>query len=392
MDLFKRWKKRSGNVAFFLSDDDAYDKFTVPGYTRLDQNPEIMTACQRIAEVISMITIHIMANTDNGDKRIINALSEKIDINPYKYMTRSTWIQAVVMNLLLYGRGNSVVKVNTVNGILEDLIPVPASKVNFKALDDGGYQVLINGVPYDHDEVLHFVYNPDSEFMWKGKGVNVQLKDVANCLKQAGATKKGFLSSKWKPSIIVKVDALTEEFSGKEGRDKLLEEYLDSGEAGKPWLIPAEQFSVEQVKPLTLNDLAINDSITLDKRTVASILGVPPFILGVGEYKKEAWNSFINTTVKSIVIGLQQEMTKKLIISPKWYVKFNVLSLLDWDIKTIADVFGGLSDRGIVDGNEVRDKMGMSPREGLDELRVLENYIPFDMSGKQKKLIQEEGE
>jgi hypothetical protein len=30
----------------------------------------------------------------------------------------------------------------------------------------------------------------------------------------------------------------------------------------------------------------------------------------------------------------------------------------------------------------------MSPLEGLDELRVLENYIPFDMAGLQKKLVQ----
>ena len=31
----------------------------------------------------------------------------------------------------------------------------------------------------------------------------------------------------------------------------------------------------------------------------------------------------------------------------------------------------------------------MSPRDGLDELRILENYIPYDMSGQQKKLVQE---
>ena len=81
-------------------------------------------------------------------------------------------------------------------------------------------------------------------------------------------------------------------------------------------------------------------------------------------------------------------MTKKLIQSPKWYIKFNILSLLDWDVQTISTVFCALADRGFVSGNEVRDKMGMSPKEGLDELKVLENYLPWDMSGLQKKLVQ----
>ncbi|MDE5884697.1 MAG: phage portal protein, partial [Oscillospiraceae bacterium] len=159
-----------------------------------------------------------------------------------------------------------------------------------------------------------------------------------------------------------------------------------SGNVGEPWLIPAEQFQVEQIRPLSLADLAIADVVELDKRTVASILGIPPFLLGIGEYSKDAWNAFVNTTVKSIVTGIQQEFTRKLIFSPKWYIKFNILSLYDWDLQTISEVFGNLSDRGFVTGNEVRDRIGMSPLDGLDELRILENYIPYSMSGKQKKL------
>ena len=65
---------------------------------------------------------------------------------------------------------------------------------------------------------------------------------------------------------------------------------------------------------------------------------------------------------------------------------------MNWDLMTISEVFGKLSDRGFVTGNEVRDRIGMSPREGLDELRILENYLPYDMSGKQKKLIQPDEE
>ena len=160
---------------------------------------------------------------------------------------------------------------------------------------------------------------------------------------------------------------------------------------GEPWLIPADQFSVEQIKPLSLADLAISDSVQIDKKTVASIVGVPPFVLGVGEYNKDAWNSFIQNTVKPIAQGLEQELSRKLIVNPKWYLKFNILSLMDWDIKTIADVFGGLSDKGFITGNEVRDRIGMSPKEGLDELRILENYIPMGMIGQQSKLIQDGG-
>jgi hypothetical protein len=68
------------------------------------------------------------------------------------------------------------------------------------------------------------------------------------------------------------------------------------------------------------------------------------------------------------------------------YLRFNYRSLLDWDLKTIFDVYGGLSDKGIITGNEVRDAVGMTPMDGLDELSVLENYIPREKIGDQNKL------
>lgn len=373
-------------IGLWMSDSE---EICVSGFTPLDQNPEIVTACRTIAELISMLTIQIMENTASGDKRIMNELSNKLDINPNPIMTRKVFMEAVVMNLLLYGDGNSIVEPVTENGYLRKLIPVPASQVSFMPDPTNyDYAVMINGQMKASDEILHFRLNTDKYYPWKGKGINVLLKDVAGNLKQASATEKAFMSSKWKPSIIVKVDALTEEFASKSGRKKLLESYAESAEVGEPWLIPAEQFQIEQVKPLSLADLALADNVKLDKKTVASIVGIPPFLLGVESYNKEEWNNFVNTKIKAIVTGIQQEYTKKLILNPKWYVRFNIWSLLNWDITTISNVFCALADRGYVTGNEVRDKMGMEPREGLDELKILENYIPVDMSGSQKKLVQ----
>lgn len=371
------------------------DDICITGYTPLDKNPEIVTACRKIAELVGMLTIHIMENTDSGDKRIVNELSAKLDINPNPIMTRKTFIEAIVMNMLLYGEGNAFAVVKTGEGdngsrFIGSINPIPANHATINASSDGySYTVTIDERIYEPDEILHFRYGIDKTYLWKGSGINFLLKDLAENLKQASVTEKAFFASKWKPSMVVRVDGFTEEFSSSAGRRKILDSYVKSSEAGEPWLIPAEQFQIEQVRPLSLADLALADNVTLDKRAVAAIVGVPSFLLGVGEYKKDEWNSFVNTTVKSIVTDIQQEMTKKLILSPKWYVRFNIMSLLDWDISTISSVFCALNDRGIVDGNEVRDRIGMSPREGLDELRILENYIPADMSGAQKKLVQE---
>lgn len=362
------------------------------GYTSLDHCPEVMTAVQSIAEMIGSMTIHLMSNTGNGDQRIVNELSRMIDITPMPHMTRSTWMTGIVQTLLLSGRGNSVVLPHTQDGYLRKLEPIAADRVSFIPRGRDDYQVQIDGALYDPDDVLHFVYNPDPIYPWKGRGPQISLRDVCGNLKQAAATRKGFLESKWKPSIIVKVDAMTEELASKKGRKKIQEDYLNTDKAGEPWIIPGEQINVETVKPLTLSDLAINDSVEIDKRTVAAVFGMPPFLLGIGEYDQKAWNSYVETKIRTIALSIAQEMTRKLILSPQWYLRFNVMSLMDWDIQTIANVMCTYGDRGYVDGNEARDKIGFSPREGLDELRILENYIPAAMSGQQSKLVGQETE
>lgn len=389
-DSAKRMKQtRSGTrLGLVISDSSADCK--VPGYTNLEDCPEITAGCLKIAQLIGSITIHLMNNRENGDERIINELSRMIDIEPTPELTRQKFIEFVVMTMQLKGRGNAVVLPHTRAGYLRRLEPIAADRVAFIPEGRTKYKVQIDGRTFDPRDVLHFTFNPDLLYPWKGKGINTTIDEVAHGLRQAQATKTGFLASEYKPSMIIKVDAMDANFDTPEKRDKLLDKYVASTSAGRPWVVPAEQLDIQTVKPLTLSDLAIADDITIDKKTVASILGVPAFVLGVGEYKQSEWNNFIQNTIGPICTSMQQEMTKKLITSPNWYLKFNTLSLMDWDIKTITNVFCQLNDRGIVDGNEVRDRLGMSPREGLDELVRLENYIPADMAGAQKKLNQDE--
>lgn len=375
----------AGKAVSFLCSPASYDVLCGTGYTKLSQNPEIIAAVNKIADLISGMTLHLMANTENGDVRIRNELSKKVDISPNCFTTRKTFLAAVVRTLLLEGDGNAVVLPKTERGYLEDLIPVPSDMVSFVP-DGEGYRILVNGMAYDPADVLHFVLNPSPREYWRGTGCRATLKETAENLRQANATKKGFMESKWKPSMIVKVDGMVEEFASKEGRSRLLEQYVESTKAGEPWMLPAEQFEVIEVRPLSLNDIAIADSVRMDRRAVAAVLDVPPFVVGEGEYSEAEWNNFVNTRIRPICKAIEQELTKKLLISPDWYFRFSIRSLYSYDIRTLSEVGANLYTRGIMTGNEVRDWMGLSPKAGLDELVILENYIPQGMIGEQKKL------
>ena len=377
----------SKRATSWLLTDAAYETLCVSGYTRLSENPEVLMAVNKLASLIGSMTIHLMANSKDGDVRVKNALSRKLDIEPNRYMTRMSLVSWIVRTLLLYGDGNAVVLPKTSGGYLEDLIPISPSRVSFASDGGFGYHILIDGQKHDPGQLLHFVLNPDPDCPWKGAGLRVALKDVTANLRQAAATKKGFLEDKWKPSVIIKVDSWAEALRTPEGRTNYMKGF-STDDPGTTMLIPSEGMDVVQVKPLTLTDLAINDSVTLDKKTVAAILGMPPYVVGAGAFNREEWNASINNTALPVVRGVEQELTRKLLISEELFWRMNPWALYAYDVQSLASIGSELYVRGIMTGNEVRDWIGQGPRAGLDELVILENFIPAGMIGDQLKLNQ----
>ncbi|MBR2583467.1 MAG: phage portal protein [Oscillospiraceae bacterium] len=370
----------------WLTDAQGFETLKCQGYRSLADSPEVSTAVNTIARLIGAMTIHLMRNEDAGDVRIRNELSDLVDIEPNRYMSRSNFIQWIVRTMLLEGRGNAVVWPRTEGGRLRELIPIPPAFTAFVPDGAFGYFVEIAGQPYDPESLLHFAANPGSYYPWLGTGFALTLADVANNLKQAATTEKGFMESKWKPSLIIKVDGMFDELGNPIKRSKLLADYIETTEAGQPWMIPAEQFQVQEVKPLTLSDLALADFVKIDKKTVATILGVPPFVLGVDEFKRDEWNSFINTTIMPLAQILQQELTRKLLDDPALFFRFNPRSLLNYSMDELVKAGGEMVDRMAMRRNEWRDWMGLEPDPDMDELLALENYIPASRLGDQTKL------
>lgn len=377
-NVFKKKTRAEPKMLQWLSQDTCYK-----GYTRLSDNPEVRMAIERIADLVSIMTIHLMANDKSGDKRIKNGLSKKIDVNPCTYMTRQLWVSWIVKNLLL--QGNAIIRPIVKDGLVEDLIPVPNSHIIYEDTSLN-YQISIDNKRFKPDEILHFRINPREDMPWIGESYKVVLKDVIDNLKQSSHTINEYLSNRIMPSLIIKVDALTDEVANADGRERVFDNFVSANRAGKPWIVPAELIDVQQVKPLSLNDIAIKDTAELNKTTVAGILGIPAFLLGIGTYNKEEYNNFIRTRIQVIAKAIEQELTLKLLYSPDMYFKFNSRALYAYGVAELANVYSDLYVKGICTGNEVRDILGMSPREELDELTILENYIPLNKIGDQAKL------
>lgn len=391
--LFKKRKTRAepDKVQAWIRGVTGEEVIVPEGYVSLENNEEIKRCIHKIADLVSDMTIMLLQNGENGDIRIKNELSKKIDVYPNAFMVRKNFIYTIVTDML--SKGNAIVIPETENGYISNLRIISPDEVSYSK-NENGYNLWYKGKYLNPNEVLHFVYIPSKDCRYWGEGITPLLKSTIENLSQANATKKAFLKSKWKPTLIISMQADAEELQDKEMRREILGSYTETTELGEPWLIPAGEIKVEKITPLTLNDLAIQDSITLDIKTIASIFNIPPFMVGIGEFNKDEYNNFINTTIMSTATIIQQEYTKKLLYSPDLYFKFNPKSLLQYDLSEKASFVKEMISGGILNRNEGRCEFDYSPVdvEGMNNYTVLENYLEVADLDKQKKLRKDDEE
>lgn len=375
-------KKRESYMSYFLQHDDL---LLPDGYKPLEKNSSIQKCANIKADMVSSMTIMLMENGANGDVRIKNELSRKMDVNPCSYMNRKNFIFKIAKEMVL--DGNSFVHPIVDNGYLSDMIPLERDYIVMTG-DTFGYKVNYRGITYSPDELLHFSLIPSLREPWRGVGYRDAIVDSVVTLVQAEATKKGFMQSKWKPSMIISIQSDVEELQDPETRRKILGSYQADTEAGEPWLIPAGEIDVKTIQPLTLKSLAIQESIELDIKTIACGMRIPPFMVGVGSFDKDEFNNFISTDIMSMAMIIQQELTNKTLINRNWYWKMNQKSLMQYALADkYAFVHGMVSD-GAMNRNEERAEFDYSPVDepGMNEYNVLENFIPVSEIGNQKKL------
>ena len=377
-------KKRSGLITgISLTDSDGWREILCSGYRPVMECPTIRRCVDVYAHLIASMTIRIMKNGEKGDERIKDGLSRVIDINPMPHMTRVNWLTLLTRTMLT--RGNAFVLPVYRAGFLAELKILPPGETSIIQIDEQNYFVQWRGINYTPDAILNFVFEPDENRPYIGKGWSAHLSDVVKSITATNAAKLSVQSSPF-PTLVVKVDGYNKEMQSPEGRDALADKYIVSKQSGKPWMVQADLFDVQQVKPLTLTDLAIKDSVELDLKSAAALTGIPAFELGVGSYNADEHRKFVATSVMYIAQIIQQTLTDGLLYAPDRYISLNPMSLMAYDMTTLVSNGKEMIDRMALRRNEWRGMLGLSPDSEMDELEGLENYIPASMLGQQKKL------
>lgn len=352
------------------------------GYHMLSEAPEVAAAIRIIADLISSAPIHLMENTNDGDIRVRDALARKIDIDPWTLGTRQSWVQWIVETELT--EGEAVVIPQTSGTLIADLTPAPGATLN-RPVGSASYMAHFNGHAFEAANILHFRLRPDPLNPWRGVGPQVQLQKVVDSIVQTAETKTAYMSSEYKPPIVISVSS-DSPLSDVTERNKFINKYLKRSNKAEPLIVPADMMKIDAVKPLSLTDLAIKDGVELDRKTVASIFGVPAFLLGVGSFNKDEYNTFISRTIVPICRGIEQELTKKLLYSEGRYFRFNTRRLYSYSLQELSQIALNMRNAGLMTGNEGRNWLDLPPKDGLNDLVILENYLPADRLGDQKKL------
>ena len=149
-------------------------------------------------------------------------------------------------------------------------------------------------------------------------------------------------------------------------------------------VIPLPKETEFQNMSMSPKDIEILSSRKLTEGHICQFMGVPPekaFCTTGGNYKSSdnAQISFLTETLRPVLTQIEQEFSIKLIpfyLNDKYKLEFDISKLYTSDLTTESSYFKSMIECGAMTPNEIRQKKGLAPVEGGNELFISANVKP----------------
>jgi len=352
--------------------------------------PTVYACINVLANSVAKLPFQTFRKVEDGRERIKkHAVAKLIENRPNPYQSpfkfkhliethRNSWGNAYInVDWGLDGRPKSLWLLNP--SVTEPVVDVTRNEIWYHTtLPDGTATRL------EFDDVVHLTGMSTDGI--KGKSV-IQVARESIGSSQAGQKFKGaFFKNGAANNGFLKIDQML----NKEAKDKVRDEW----EKANTGLSNAQRIAVLdagldfQSVSMPLKDAQFIEGMKYDKTEIATMFNVPLHM--VNELERATHSNieqqaidFIQNTLSPILRQYEEEFTYGLfseVEQRKYYLKFNLESLLRADKKTQAEFYRTMLDIGVYSINEVRDLEEKDAIDNGDKHRVDLNHVSLDIA------------
>ena len=353
-----------------------------------------------LSESLASLPLSVYEKTTKGEKNynkkaLKHPLYNLLHDEPNDDMTSFTWIQVVMIHLLLRGNHYSQIIRNNA-GHITGIYPLDPEKMKVVRLESGRI-----GYIYRHDsygevalenmEVLHFIgmtldgiigISP-IEYNRNTIGSSIAMEEFGATLFKNGANPSGVVSgSKVGSMSDIAFDRFRKSF--KENHQGLMN-------TGKP-LILEDGFTFT---PITISnrDGQYLENRKFSKAEEAAMYRIPLHM--INELDKASFSNiehqsmqFVVDAIRPWAVRIEKEIKRKCLTTKEkitHYIKFNLGALLRGDTKSRYEGYESAITKGCwMTRNEARELEDLNPIDGLDEMIIPLNF------GKEGSDVKEE--
>jgi HK97 family phage portal protein len=354
--------------------------------TRALQVSTVWACIRLITETIGTLSVNVYERTPTGRNLVrSHPLNYVLNVAPNDRMTNVELLESWGMNLAIDG--------NCYNRVIRDgkgdciaLIPRASQQMEIIEKADASYSYLYSfageRIRYVPEQILQ------SRLMGNGlKGLSplgYARRSIANALALSDNALRFNLKG-GKPAGVLMIDHVLKPEQREAVRNNFAD--LEAGGTAASRLFVLEAGMQYQQLSISPADAQMLEQMNFGVDDICRIFRVPSFMVNAHE-KSTSFGTGIETmslgylryTVQPYVTRLESSMNRWLLKPSereRYYVEFNLESLLRADSAGRASYYSTMVQNGLMSRNEVRVKENLDTREGADDLTVQLNLTPL---------------